>query len=124
LTKNPRKDKINIQTYFMNFWPLFLLISGGVVLTVGDVAMRRWVKGDGTSFYLIGLVVYLVGLNFLAQSYRFRNIAGASTVMTIINIVLLISFSWLYFKEPPTLIQSIGLVLGIAAIIFLELGAK
>jgi multidrug transporter EmrE-like cation transporter len=108
----------------MNFWPLFLVIGGGIILTIGDVVMRRWVRGDGNSFYLIGLIFYIIALNFLAQSYRFKNIAVASTAMVVINIVLLIGFSWFYFKEPPTTVQSIGLILGIAAIVFLELGGK
>ena len=105
----------------MNFWPIFLIFSGGVILTVGDVVMKKWVGGGGRIYYIIGLVVYLVALNFLAQSYKFRNIAGASTTMTVINAILLIIVSYIYFKEPLNPLQIIGIALGFTAIIFLEL---
>jgi EamA-like transporter family. len=105
----------------MNFWPIFLLIGGGAILTVGDVFMKKWVAGSGRLYYFIGLAVYLVALNFLAQSYRYRNIAGASTAMTIINISLLLIFSWVYFKEPLDPFQIAGIIFGIIAIVLLEM---
>jgi multidrug transporter EmrE-like cation transporter len=105
----------------MNSWPLLLLFSGGVVLTVGDIIMKKWVTNGSHVFYFLGLAVYLVGLNFLAQSYHFRNIAGASTAMTIVNVILLLGFSYFYFKEPLSPLQLIGVALGIIAIVFLEL---
>jgi len=90
-------------------------------LTVGDIIMKKWVISGSNLFYLSGLAVYLIGLNFLAQSYHFRNIAGASTVMTIINVILLLAVSYFYFKEPLSTLQLIGVALGIIAIVFLEL---
>jgi multidrug transporter EmrE-like cation transporter len=105
----------------MNFWPLLLLFSGGVILTVGDIIMKKWVINNSHVFYLLGLAVYIVGLNFLAQSYHFRNIAGASVVMTIINVILLLGVTYFYFKEPLSTLQLIGVALGIIAIVFLEL---
>jgi multidrug transporter EmrE-like cation transporter len=105
----------------MNFWPLFLLVSGGIILTVGDFFMKKWVAGSGHTFYFLGLVIYLIALNFLAQSYRFQNIAGASVVMTIINTILLLVISYLYFKEPLNVFQIAGMIFGVAAIILLEI---
>lgn len=71
-------------------------------MTVGDVLMKQWVEAGSVWLYVAGMAVYLVGLNFLAQSFKYENIAMASAMFVIFNIVTLLIFSWLYFKEPLT----------------------
>ena len=99
-----------------------LLFSGGVVLTIGDIFMKKWVNTNSTLFYIIGLIIYLVGLNFLAQSFKFKNIAVASVMLVIFNVVTLSFVSWIYFKETLSPLQIFGIILGICAIVILELG--
>lgn len=84
--------------------------------------MKKWVNTNAYIFYFLGLFVYLIGLNFLAQSFRFKNIAVASAIFIIFNIVTLSFVSWLYFKESLSLLQIAGIVIGIIAIVVLELG--
>ena len=105
-----------------NYIGLYLLISGGLILTVGDVIMRFWVKSRQPILYVAGLFFYLIGLNFLAQSYRFRNIAVASAVIVVINIVALTIISYVYFKARLTPLEIFGLVLAVIAVIIIELG--
>ena len=99
---------------------LILLFMGGVVLTIGDIIMKKLVNTNIYSFYFIGLIVYLIGLNFLAQSFKYKNIAVASVIFVLFNVIILVLVSWLYFKEPLNLNQIIGIVLGIIAVIVLE----
>lgn len=98
-----------------------LLAIGGIILTLGDIFMKKWVSTKSYVFYFIGLAIYLVGLNFLAQSFKFKNIAVASVIFVIFNVVTLSIVSWFYFKETLSTMQIIGIILGITAIIFLEL---
>ena len=100
---------------------IILLLIGGIILTLGDILMKQWVITNRYLFYFIGLVVYLIGLNFLAQSFKFKNIAVASVIFVIFNVVTLSLVSWLYFKETLSLMQIVGIMLGIASIIVLEL---
>jgi multidrug transporter EmrE-like cation transporter len=100
---------------------IILLLIGGIILTAGDILMKEWVVTNKYLFYFIGLAVYLIGLNFLAQSFKFKNIAVASVIFVIFNVVTLSLVSWLYFKETLSPMQIIGMALGIAAIIVLEL---
>jgi len=100
---------------------LILLAIGGVVLTCGDILMKKWVATNTYMFYFIGLAIYLVGLNFMAQSFKFENIAVASTLLVIFNIISLAIVSWLFFKETLSPLQIVGIVMGIATVIILEL---
>lgn len=100
---------------------IILLLIGGLILTVGDIFMKKWVNTNAYLFYFIGLATYLIGLNFLAQSFKFKNIAVASVIFVIFNVVTLSIVSWLYFKETLSPLQITGMIIGIIAIIVLEL---
>ena len=100
---------------------LLLVIIGGLVLTVGDVFMKQWSINNNWFSFLSGLFIWIVGLIFLAFSFKTKNIAVASLIFSISNVIFLTLLSWLYYKEPLTNYQMIGIFLGFNAIIFLEL---
>lgn len=108
----------------MNYFPILILALGGIILTIGDIIMKKWVNTQSNVFYIIGIAVWIIGLLFLAESFKFKNIAVASLIFNIFNIVTLVAVSWLYFKEKLSGLELIGILLGIIAIIFLEIGGK
>lgn len=101
--------------------PIVLLLAGGVILTVGDLIMKKWVVTNSGFLYFVGLAVYLLGLVFLVESFKYKNIAVVSTVFVILNIIFLASVSWVYYKETLSLLQIIGIAMGIASVIILEI---
>jgi multidrug transporter EmrE-like cation transporter len=108
----------------MNLVPILLILGGGVVLTAGDIMMKQWVEMGKTSFYAAGLALYFVGLIFLAQSFRYQNIAVASIALVVGNVVMLALFSWLYYHQGLSVLQLFGIVVGIIAFITLEIAAR
>ena len=105
----------------MNIFAIVLIFVGGLVLTVGDLIMKRWVGNGSLSLYFLGLGVYLIGMVFLSQSFRFKNIAVASLMLVLFNIISLLLVSWFIYQEKLSLIQIIGVLLGLISIIILEL---
>lgn len=103
------------------YLPLILLFIGGSILTIGDIVMKKWVLNSATPIFITGMAIYLVGMIFLAHSFKYKNIAAASTIFVIFNIITLSIVSWFYFKETLTPLQLIGIALGISSIVFLEL---
>ncbi|MFN4181307.1 MAG: SMR family transporter [Candidatus Paceibacteria bacterium] len=101
--------------------PFILLFVGGSVLTIGDIIMKKWVSNQNWQTFLFGLLVYLIGLVFLGLSFKYKNIAVASTIFVIFNIITLLLVSWFYFKETINPLQLAGVGLGIMAIVLLEL---
>jgi multidrug transporter EmrE-like cation transporter len=96
------------------------MIACGVFLTAGDILMKIWVEGRQTRYYITGLILYIVGVNFLAFSYLYRNIAVATTLTNIFNILILTAVSWFWFKDKLTIQEMIGIAFAIVAIIILE----
>lgn len=102
-------------------FPIILLFIGGLILTMGDLVMKKWIIENNITIFISGLAIYLLGLIFLAYSFKYKNIAAASTIFVIFNIITLSIVSWIYFKETLTPFQMIGIALGIVSILFLEL---
>lgn len=101
--------------------PLGLLLVGGTVLTVGDLLMKQWVQTDKKLFFFIGLAIYVVGLVFLSYSFKYKNIAVASVIFVIFNVITLLLVSWFYYKENLNTLQVAGLLLGLISVTMLEL---
>ena len=99
---------------------LILVLTGGAVLTVGDVLMKEWIMKDNKWFFIGGIIIYIAGLIFLSFSYKYKNIAVASMILVIFNIVTLLIVSWFIFGENLTGWQIFGMILGVASIIALE----
>ncbi len=101
---------------------MFLTITAGILLTIGDIVLKQWVKYSYTSLYIGGILLYLISMNLLAHSYKYEDIAVASMLMVIFNIITLTLVGYFYFNENITIYEITGIFLGIASIGFLELG--
>lgn len=102
------------------FWGFLYVILGSISLTIGDIFMRKWVADDSYGNFSIGFICYLFGMLFLAFSFKYKNIAIASMLLVLFNIITLLIVSWYMFKEPISTKEIIGIALGISAIILLE----
>ena len=102
-------------------FPLFILFIGGLILTAGDIVMKKWVLSSAPPTYLLGMVLYIIGLNFLAYSFRFKDIAVASVLFIIFNVITLTIAGWLFFDENITILKLVGLSLALFSIVLLDL---
>jgi len=101
--------------------PGFLyVILGSISLTIGDLFMKIWVGNNSCKDFSIGFICYSIGMIFLALSFKYKNIAIASMMLVLFNIITLLIVSWVIFKEPMSIKEIIGILLGISAIILLE----
>lgn len=99
------------------------MLIAGILLTVGDLVLNAWViSGDSWKLYTVGIVFYFVALNFLARSYKFENIAIASVIMEVFNLITYLAISYWKFGATVSRLEILGIVFGIAAIACFELG--
>ena len=106
----------------MSNMALVLTIGGGIILTIGDIVLKKWVTTSYSLFYVLGILLYFVSMLFLAQSYKYEDVIVASMLMILFNIVTLTIVGVFVFKENITLYEMGGIFLGIAAICLLEFG--
>ena len=99
---------------------LLLVLIGGLILTVGDIVFKNWAINNSWLTFIFGLFIWTIGLVFLALSFKYKNIAIASLIFSLSNVISLTVISWLWYNEGLTTNQLIGIILGIIAVIFLE----
>jgi multidrug transporter EmrE-like cation transporter len=108
----------------MNFIALALLAAGGLILTGGDLFMKERVITNKSWIYVVGITIYIIGLNFLAFSFKYKNIAVATIIFMLFNVITLLAFSYFYFHEKLSGLEIAGIIIGILAIVLLELADK
>ena len=100
---------------------LLILLAGGITLTIGDLFAGKWAKDGKRFLYILTVIFYMIGLNFLVLSYKFKDIAVASLLLEIFNIATLTLVGIYFLKEKITRTELAGIVLGLLAVIILEL---
>jgi len=101
--------------------PLFALLLGGLVYTVGDILMKRWVLTGKVTTYILALTVYLSGINFLAYAFKYKDIAVASVIIIVFNVVSLSIASWLFFGETLSGLKIVAITIALIAVVILEI---
>lgn len=105
-----------------NSMAIFFVIIGGIILTLGDIVLKKWVTTSYDTLYVAGILLYLISMNFLAHSYKYEDIAVASMLMVVFNVLTLTAIGYFFFSENITRYELIGIAFGIVSIGFLEFG--
>jgi multidrug transporter EmrE-like cation transporter len=100
----------------------FALIFLAVALEIGgDIFFKKWSLANSNTMLYIGLTVYFLGSIFWALSLKYETLSKAISVFTILNLVIVAAVGVLYFKEDLTVINKLGIALGILSIILVEM---
>jgi len=99
----------------------FVLLILAVVFEIfADTLLKKWSLSNKNVLLVIGLVVYLVGTVFWAFSLKYEYLSKAVSVFTVLNLIAVVLVGLIYFKEDLSLLNKIGIGLGIVSVILLE----
>jgi len=99
----------------------FALIGLAVLLeVVGDILFKKWAIENRTILLVFGLLIYFIGTVFWAISLKYEYLSKAISVFTILNLIIIVLAGVLIFKENLSLINKIGIVIGIISVILIE----
>ena len=100
----------------------FGLVALAVALeVVGDILFKKWSLDSRQALLYLGLLIYFIGTIFWAFSLRYEYISKAISVFTVLNLIIISLVGVLYFNEHLSLLNKIGLGLGILSVILIEL---
>lgn len=102
---------------------LFLgLIFIAVLLeVVADVFFKYWALSNRKALLAIGFAIYFSGTAFWAYSLKYDFLARAASFFTVLNLILLVLAGVVIFKEELSLVNKIGIGLGIISLLLIEL---
>lgn len=100
----------------------FGLIIVAVILEIAaDIMFKKWAIDNKSYVLAVGLFVYCIGTILWAFSLRYEHLSTAISIFTIVNLIVIVLVGMLYFKEDLSLINKIGIGVGVLAVILLEL---
>ena len=98
-----------------------LLLVSALLVVVGDVFAKYWSLNQKTSFFIIGVLGYfLSGVVYIPTLLR-KGLVITGMVYSLFSIVGFLIVGLIFFKETLTLLQGIGVMLGVIALILLNL---
>lgn len=100
--------------------PLAWIIIGSSFLTAADISLRYYIENHWNFGFSISFFIYTIGMFFMLMSFFSQNIAVATVVAILFNITGYLILSYFLFGDSISIRESIGLLLGFAAIYLLE----
>lgn len=98
-----------------------LLLIAVLLEVAGDVLFKKWALGSRNLLLILGLLVYFIGTVFWAVSLKYEFLSKAISVFTIMNLILVVLVGVVLFKEDLTLLNKIGIILGIVSVVMIEI---
>lgn len=107
------------MAYKLIFFGLIIL---AVVLEIfSDILFKKWAIESRAIFIYVGLAIYFVGTIIWAFSLKYGHLSKAISIFTILNLIVIVLVGVVYFKEDLSLINKVGIGLGILSVILIEL---
>jgi len=100
----------------------FVLIAISAIFEVfADILFKKWAIGSKFYFLIIGLIIYFIGTIVWAFSLKYELLSKAISIFTILNLIILVLAGILVFNESLSIINKVGIALGILSMILIEM---
>lgn len=110
-----KRKEAAMQNYFMIFILLAVLVE-----SVADILFKYWSINAKSVLLWIGVTLYMVGTVLWAYSLKHEYISKAVSVFAVLNLMAVVLVGLFVFKEDVSLVNKIGIGLGIISVILLQ----
>ena len=100
---------------------LVLLFLAVALEVFADVLFKKWAIENKNMLLIFGLAIYFLGTIFWAYSLKYEFLSKAISVFTVLNLILVVAVGVIVFKEELSIINKIGVLLGILSVILIEI---
>lgn len=98
-----------------------MVILAVALEVMGDVFFKKWALEHRPLLLGLGLFIYFLGTIFWAISLKYEDLSKSISIFTVINLISVILIGVFYFHEDLSLVNKIGIGLGIISVILLEI---
>ncbi|MDD5133614.1 MAG: SMR family transporter [Candidatus Nanoarchaeia archaeon] len=106
---------------FVKFMFFGLIILAVTLEVIGDIFFKKFALENKNVLLIVGLIIYFIGTVFWAISLKYEYLSKAISIFTILNLIAIVLVGVIFFKENLSLINKIGISLGILSLILIEL---
>lgn len=105
----------------MNRWFIILIMFAVIFEVIADILFKYWTINTKNLLLIGGVILYSIGTVIWAYSLKYEYLSKAITIFTIINLIAVVLVGLLIFKEDISMINKIGLILGIVSVILIQI---
>lgn len=98
----------------------FILLAVGLEI-IADILFKKWATENTNLLLITGLLLYFLGTAFWAFSLKYEFLSKAISIFSVLNLIIVALVGIFYFKEDITILNKIGIALGVLSIILIEL---
>lgn len=110
-----------VRILSMNYLSVLLILVAVIFETVADVLFKKWSIESRNMILYAGLALYFIGTVIWAYSLKFNYLSKSITIFSVLNLIAVIAVGVIFFNEHLTLLHKIGIGLGIASVVLLNL---
>lgn len=100
---------------------LILILVATALEIVGDILFKKWSLNGKSFLFVVGFLIYAIGVVFWGLSLKYGYLSEAISILTVLNLVIISLVGVLYFHEDLSLINKIGIALGVVSVILIEI---
>lgn len=100
---------------------LILILVGAAVEVFADIFFKIWNDKGGNHLIIVGILLYLIGTGCWVLSLKYLTFTKSGVIFLLLNIILLSLTGLLFFKDDLSIINKVGILLGIVSIIMVEM---
>lgn len=97
-----------------------LLVTAGIVVTIGDLVLAQWARSHQILFLIIGLLLNLIGIFAYANALQSEQIGIATALFLGFNILAVTLGGILIFSDRISILRAVSLFFLFCSIIFVE----
>jgi len=98
-----------------------LIILATALEVAGDIFFKKWSLGGKNMVLILGFIIYTIGTIFWAFSLKYDFLSKAISVLSILNLIIVVLVGVLYFNETLSFVNKIGIALGILSLVLIEI---
>jgi len=99
---------------------IILVFLAALFEAAGDIILKKWALDNKQIFFVLGLMVYFAATVIWAFSLKYEFLSKAISVVTVLNLIIVVLAGVIFFKEDLSLINKMGIILGIASVILVQ----
>ena len=97
------------------------VLIAGVTYTVGDLLMLLYLEATTRTYLVVGtFIFYTIGTCAAMMGYFGEDIPVVTLAAVLVNIIALLILSYFFFDRSIGLMEFLGVVLGVVALVLLE----
>ena|SRR3989344_310343 len=100
---------------------LGLLLLAVVLEAVADISFKFSYLQNKPIYLWLGMVLYTLGTIGWAFSLKYEYLSKAISIFTVLNLIVVILVGVIVFKEDISLINKIGIGLGVLSVILIQI---